>query len=1524
MHYFSVYRCATFLLALVAIAFAPCRLSAQNLSVDSIDASEFPILKARAYAFGADKRPLRGLTARNFSVFEAEGAREIVSVEFPEADEFQPISSVLMVDVSGSMTMDNRINLAREAATEWIEQMALDVSECAVGAFEDNSYIFQDFTRSRDRLLAAVRSLKPLFGTHYDNAFLDAQTGAFSVARRGQYRRVVVFLTDGVGTGNQDSIIRAARADSITVYCIALGMKMPNALKAVAGETGGSWYENVRERAELLDIYRRILYKAQNSKPGVVAWRSVAACSTARFAKISLTAENVSTQANVRFDAPLISLARLEISPRSLLFRNVGAGNSQGQRVTVKAAYQPVTITAVELDNPRFSVSGSELPTTLQQGETATFVVGFRGEADSIPQLTRINFITDECAPMQIFARAAYGNKKFAALGGAMAITAPAQDNLFYSGADTVITWTGLTPSETVALDYSLDNGATWLPLTSKAKGLRYDWRVPPVSGAKLLTGSKRPMRVRARQIWDASEIQTEPSVLIEGHIGSLLTATFSKDGSRVLTSSSDRTAKIFDAYTGALLQSFEGHGGFVSSAAFSPDEKRVFTASYDNGLRVWDAETGALLVTVGGRGLRSFYMTQKKTTGSERLEFVNQGNERFLYVASSPDGQDIIAATDVGSVMRLKAASLRPQNQLTMVASGWIYSAEFSRNGQYILSAGGDFSARIWNASGNGLTNSVKKFVGHSDQVTFASFNPDETLVATGSMDNTARIWDVKSEAQIKKLQHKGTVWSARFSPDGSRLVTASMDGSVRIWSVKTGELLASLPAEMGGYHHAEFSPDGTRVVGAGVDGYGRIWDVGGGFMQEATSATFYVVAPQATALKEIDMGGAFLGSSKDVVARDALKNPDKSVVRVLEARFTGEHSDEFSLVSGIPPFDVPPGVSQALELRFQPKERGKRRATLEIITWTDTLRIAVRGEGEEQGFALAAPLSFGEAFLRRSRDTTITVLKNTGTTPLVVKNLALETMSGAGFQMLDARRTPFTLKPNDSARARIVFAPERAGVASAAVKIELSGFSGALLIPVSGRATPPALEASIAITAASDGVRANTLLPQESGEIFTDTLRLRQQRSTLVRPLLGYVFFDENSTDIPTRYCLLSREQAANFTEKTLPPLCQNETNAKAARVEGIDSYYHVLNILGERLRERSDLRARITGCNSDAGAERGATALSRARAERVARYFVEIFGIDEKRLRIVARNKPERPSNSADADGAAENRRVEIVFEGAEADAVAPVAADETIYLANASTLELSLKARADDTIQTWSVDCLALPLEFATARRRKNAVAGQIISSFSGEGAPPGEAKQSLGNAELARIAAFAKTSSPGKARQSLVALVLRLRVETVSGDVRYAETPALLLQLERLRAISTETAQTDSIPPHAEAARFALTFFDFDKTSLSEQNRQILNILKDRLSELGDEGGELTIVGYTDRVGEASYNKRLSAARADGVLGLLPASIARRATAYGLGESVLLYDNTFPEGRFYCRMVEILLLRAPHTDASAKP
>lgn len=191
-----------------------------------------------------------------------------------------------------------------------------------------------------------------------------------------------------------------------------------------------------------------------------------------------------------------------------------------------------------------------------------------------------------------------------------------------------------------------------------------------------------------------------------------------------------------------------------------------------------------------------------------------------------SPDGQRILTASRDRTARVWSASS----GQLLATLAGHtdvVWSAAFSGDGHHIVTGSWDNTARVWSATNWQPLATLK---GHTGPVKSAAFSPDGQRVVTASEDKTARVWNI-SGRQLAILQgHTGPVSSAVFSPDGRHIVTASIDKTARVWNAANGQPLATLQGHTGPVSSAVFSPDGKRIVTASGDKTARVWDAANG----------------------------------------------------------------------------------------------------------------------------------------------------------------------------------------------------------------------------------------------------------------------------------------------------------------------------------------------------------------------------------------------------------------------------------------------------------------------------------------------------------------------------------------------------------------------------------------------------------------------------------------------------------------------------------------------------------------------
>jgi formylglycine-generating enzyme required for sulfatase activity/Mg-chelatase subunit ChlD len=453
----------------------PLAVSAQSLTLVDVDAQGYPIMQAGFYAYDANGERLLTLTAGEFLIDENGEARRVIDVRCPETRAPKPLSAVLAIDVSGSMHGPG-LALAQVAAGAWIDAFPAGTSECAIVSFNHGNALRQDFTNDKSLLHAAVNGLSAGGGTSFDAAFISPFAGALHVAAHGSHQPVVVLLTDGHATGNQEEIIRTANAVGARVYCITLDNEMPHILLQLAERTGGRSFSNVVSAEDARRIYRALLDIAQDLPPCIITWESDG-CAYYRNVSVQLPVYGVSADASWQMQRS--SLPHLLAIPGSVL--DFGArlpGSTTEQQVTIRAQGAPVRIQSIVPEEAMFRMvdyGGAPPPFVLQPGQERTLTIGYTAE-DSAYVISRLRFLSNACEA-ELFATA--GSPGSGDDRRVITLLHPNGGEVFVAGSDTVITWTGVAPTDPVRLEYSTDNGRTWHFIDGNVTGLSYAWRVP-------------------------------------------------------------------------------------------------------------------------------------------------------------------------------------------------------------------------------------------------------------------------------------------------------------------------------------------------------------------------------------------------------------------------------------------------------------------------------------------------------------------------------------------------------------------------------------------------------------------------------------------------------------------------------------------------------------------------------------------------------------------------------------------------------------------------------------------------------------------------------------------------------------------------------------------------------------------------------------------------------------------------------------------------------------------------------------
>ncbi|HEX5688676.1 MAG TPA: WD40 repeat domain-containing protein, partial [Roseiflexaceae bacterium] len=344
--------------------------------------------------------------------------------------------------------------------------------------------------------------------------------------------------------------------------------------------------------------------------------------------------------------------------------------------------------------------------------------------------------------------------------------------------------------------------------------------------------------------------IETQSSFYVANlrHKGQVYATRFSRDGQRVLTTSEDGFARLWDNY-GNLLAELE-HGAPVKDAAFSPDRSRIVTTGKNYLVKLWDGD-GNLLANLVGHGPAQFDDVSNVAFAPDGATIVTTGADRRVMIWNSagellrklednydivrtvvfaPDGRHFATCgvwNDCTARLYTREGELVAELGMDESSSKkqprWqrgISCVAFSPSGDVIVTTSNDHTAKMWDRAGNHL----KILRGHTDHVNWVVFAPDGTRFVTVSNDHSAIVWSVAGEVERRLTGHAEAVKRVACSPIDPLIATGDARGEVRLWDLE-GNAIAYLRGHSSAISALEFSPDGAYLVSGSRDRTAKIW---------------------------------------------------------------------------------------------------------------------------------------------------------------------------------------------------------------------------------------------------------------------------------------------------------------------------------------------------------------------------------------------------------------------------------------------------------------------------------------------------------------------------------------------------------------------------------------------------------------------------------------------------------------------------------------------------------------------------
>jgi len=305
------------------------------------------------------------------------------------------------------------------------------------------------------------------------------------------------------------------------------------------------------------------------------------------------------------------------------------------------------------------------------------------------------------------------------------------------------------------------------------------------------------------------------------GNLDVVQTVAFSHNGKLLVAASRDKLARVWAVGDPPSLAAppiaYLEHPNQVRSAVFDPTDRFLATSGADGKVRLW---------SVGDLGQRKDPV--KEIPGPPGAKGP---------LAYSRDGTILATSSTPGTTVQLWDVA-DPINSQKIADFGAhrrdVSAVAFGRNGRILATGSVDGTAKLWDTTNPRNPVELRTLDRRPGFIYSIAFSPDDRLLAIGRDDSTAILWNVENPRTPRKVSvlggHLGGVTGIAFSPDSGILATATLDNVARLWSVAGPGPAAALAVPLAGdadnMYSVAFRRDGHTVATSSHDRTVQLWE--------------------------------------------------------------------------------------------------------------------------------------------------------------------------------------------------------------------------------------------------------------------------------------------------------------------------------------------------------------------------------------------------------------------------------------------------------------------------------------------------------------------------------------------------------------------------------------------------------------------------------------------------------------------------------------------------------------------------
>jgi len=253
------------------------------------------------------------------------------------------------------------------------------------------------------------------------------------------------------------------------------------------------------------------------------------------------------------------------------------------------------------------------------------------------------------------------------------------------------------------------------------------------------------------RDIFIFDAITGSQTAVLPGHIGGILSLTFSSDGTSLVSGSEDKTVKLWDMQTSGVVKTFHGHTDRVRSVSISVDSTTIASGSIDKTIRLWNIQVGECYQIIEQQDVPhciSFSPKNPQTLISASSEITRQWDIDGHRVGPTYSGGQFAFSPDGTQFVLRIGGDVTVQNIDSGVAVAKFNAAHspfgpccFSPDGR-LVAIGDDEKFHLWDITGS-HPHLVETFIGHTDYINSLAFSSPSNLISA-SCDSSVKFWQI------------------------------------------------------------------------------------------------------------------------------------------------------------------------------------------------------------------------------------------------------------------------------------------------------------------------------------------------------------------------------------------------------------------------------------------------------------------------------------------------------------------------------------------------------------------------------------------------------------------------------------------------------------------------------------------------------------------------------------------------------------------------------------------------------------